>query len=111
VLHSVLHDKNGGAVEIVDFAPRYDLHNRTHRPPMLVRRITPIAGRPMIRVVARPMSDYGGSALKSVRGSHHIAYFSDRQRQRPDDDDPSQLCDGGASLPARRVPLDSLGPR
>src|SRR4051812_227711 len=54
VLHSVLHDKNGGAVEIVDFAPRYDLHNRTHRPPMLVRRITPIAGRPMIRVIARP---------------------------------------------------------
>ena len=82
VLHSVLHDKNGGAVEIVDFAPRYDLHNRTHRPPMLARRITPIAGRPMIRVVARPMSDYGGSALKSVRGSHHIVYFSDRQRQR-----------------------------
>ena len=82
VLHSVLHDKNGGSVEIVDFAPRYDLHNRTHRPPMLVRRITPVAGRPMIRVLARPMSDYGGSQLKSVRGSHHIVYYSDRQRQR-----------------------------
>jgi GH15 family glucan-1,4-alpha-glucosidase len=36
----------------------------------------------MIRVVARPMSDYGGTPLKSVRGSHHIVYFSDRQRQR-----------------------------
>src|SRR3569623_3677096 len=82
VLRSVLHDKNGGAVELVDFAPRYDLHNRTHRPPMLVRRITPISGRPSVRVVARPMSDYGGSALKTVRGSHHIVYFSDRQRQR-----------------------------
>ena len=82
VLHSVLHDQNGGAVEVVDFAPRYDLHNRTHRPPMLVRRITPVAGRPMIRVVARPMSDYGSAQLKSVRGSHHIVYFSDRQRQR-----------------------------
>ncbi len=53
MLHSVLHDKNGGSVEIVDFAPRYDLHNRTHRPPMLIRRITPVAGRPMIRVLAR----------------------------------------------------------
>ena len=82
MLHSVLHDKNGGSVEVVDFAPRYDLHNRTHRPPMLVRRITPTAGRPMIRVLARPMSDYGAASLKSVRGSHHIVYFSDRQRQR-----------------------------
>jgi GH15 family glucan-1,4-alpha-glucosidase len=82
VLHSVLTDSNGGAVEIVDFAPRYDLHNRTHRPPMLVRRITPVSGRPMVRVVARPMSDYGGTVLKSVRGSHHLVYFSDRQRQR-----------------------------
>src|SRR3954471_15388945 len=82
VLHSVLHDANGGAVEIVDFAPRYDMHHRTHRPPMLVRRITPVAGRPMIRIVVRPMSDYGGTQLKSVRGSHHIVYFSDRQRQR-----------------------------
>jgi GH15 family glucan-1,4-alpha-glucosidase len=82
VLHSVLHDQNGGAVEVVDFAPRYDLHNRTHRPPMLVRRITPVAGRPMIRVLVRPMSDYGAAPLKSVRGSHHVVYFSDRQRQR-----------------------------
>jgi GH15 family glucan-1,4-alpha-glucosidase len=82
VLHSVLHDRNGGAVEVVDFAPRYEQHNRTHRPPMLVRRVTPVAGRPMVRVLARPMSDYGGTALKSVRGSHHIVYFSDRQRQR-----------------------------
>src|ERR1700754_2394490 len=30
VLHSVLRDKNGGAVEVVDFAPRYDMYNRTH---------------------------------------------------------------------------------
>ena len=82
VLHSVLTDQEGGAVEIVDFAPRYDMYNRVHRPPMLVRRITPVSGRPMVKVLARPMSDYGGTQLKSVRGSHHIVYFSDRQRQR-----------------------------
>src|SRR3569623_1841244 len=82
VVRTVLTDKDGGAVEIIDFAPRYDLHNRTHRPPMLVRRITPLSGRPMVRIVARPMRDYGGTALKSVRGSHHVVYFSDRQRQR-----------------------------
>ncbi|MDQ7246447.1 glycoside hydrolase family 15 protein [Dongia sedimenti] len=82
VLHSVLTDDDGGAVEIVDFAPRYDEHNRIHRPPMLVRRITPVAGRPMIRVVVRPMGDYGKSSLRAVRGSHHIVFMGDRNRHR-----------------------------
>src|SRR3954462_8368297 len=72
VLHSVLHDANGGSAGVVAFAPRYDLHNRTHRPPMLGRRITPLAGRPMSRVLVRPMGEDGGAQLKSVRGSHHI---------------------------------------
>jgi GH15 family glucan-1,4-alpha-glucosidase len=83
ILHSVLTDEHGGAVEIVDFAPRFDGHNRIYRPPMLIRRITPLAGRPMIRVVVRPMCDYGTTALKPVRGSHHIVYVGgDRPRQR-----------------------------
>jgi GH15 family glucan-1,4-alpha-glucosidase len=82
VLHSVLHDQEGGSIEIVDFAPRYDLHGRTHRPPVIARRITPVAGRPMVKVVARPMSDYGGASCSAVRGSHHIVYASERQRHR-----------------------------
>ncbi|HVZ02997.1 MAG TPA: glycoside hydrolase family 15 protein [Dongiaceae bacterium] len=82
VLHSVLVDKDGGSIEIVDFAPRYDLYGRTHRPPVIVRRITPVAGRPMVKVMARPMSDYGGAACNAVRGSHHVAYSSERQRHR-----------------------------
>lgn len=82
VLHSVVTDNEGGAVEVIDFAPRFDLNGRTHRPPMLLRRLTPVAGRPMVRIVARPMSDYGGTACHSVRGSHHITYLSNRQSQR-----------------------------
>jgi len=82
LLRTVLTDKDGGQIEIIDFAPRYDLHGRTHRPPMLARRVTPVAGRPMIKVLARPMSDYGGAACNSVRGSHHILYTSERQRHR-----------------------------
>jgi GH15 family glucan-1,4-alpha-glucosidase len=82
VLRTVLGDKDGGSVEIVDFAPRYDLHGRTHRPPMLARRITPISGRPMVRILARPMGDYGASTCHPVRGSHHIVYSSERQRHR-----------------------------
>jgi GH15 family glucan-1,4-alpha-glucosidase len=82
VLHTVLADKDGGSIEIVDFAPRYDLHGRTHRPPMIARRITPVAGRPMVKITVRPLSDYGGSTCNAVRGSHHIIYSSERQRHR-----------------------------
>jgi GH15 family glucan-1,4-alpha-glucosidase len=82
LLNTVLVDQDGGSVEIVDFAPRYDLHGRTHRPPVIARRITPVAGRPMVKVVARPMSDYGGATCNAIRGSHHIVYSSERQRHR-----------------------------
>jgi GH15 family glucan-1,4-alpha-glucosidase len=82
VLHTVLVDKDGGSIEVIDFAPRYDLHGRTHRPPVIARRITPVAGRPMVKIKARPMSDYGAAACHAVRGSHHIVYSSERQRHR-----------------------------
>jgi GH15 family glucan-1,4-alpha-glucosidase len=82
LLRTVLTGTDGGSIEIVDFAPRYDLHGRTHRPPMLARRITPVAGRPMVKVLARPMSDYGGTACNSVRGSHHVLFTGERQRHR-----------------------------
>ena len=32
VLRTVLHDRHGGAVEIIDFAPRWRQHGRLYRP-------------------------------------------------------------------------------
>ena len=48
---SLIHgNAAGNIVEITDFAPRFKHLDRTFRPPMLVRRVNPIKGRPRIRV-------------------------------------------------------------
>jgi GH15 family glucan-1,4-alpha-glucosidase len=43
---------------------------------MLMRIIEPLAGRPVMRVRLRPRCDYGVSAPRTNRGSHHLAFHS-----------------------------------
>ena len=38
VLRTVLHDSHGGAVEILDFAPRWRQNGRFYRPVSIIRR-------------------------------------------------------------------------
>ena len=45
VLETVLADRDGGRVRVIDFCPRFRRYGRMFRPPMLVRRIEPLAGR------------------------------------------------------------------
>ena len=75
VLRTVLHDSRGGAVEILDFAPRWRQNGRFYRPVSLVRRITPLAGTPRIRVRARPLADWGARVPDSTWGSNHIRWL------------------------------------
>jgi GH15 family glucan-1,4-alpha-glucosidase len=74
VLETVIEDKNGGALRITDCAPRFKRFGRTFRPPMLLRRIEPIAGRPRIKVRLRPYFDYGARKPQLTAGSNHIRY-------------------------------------
>jgi GH15 family glucan-1,4-alpha-glucosidase len=74
LLVTTLTDSNGGVVRIVDFAPRFKQHDRFFRPTMLVRRIEPIAGLPVIRIRIRPMFDYGRDQPARTYGSNHIRY-------------------------------------
>jgi GH15 family glucan-1,4-alpha-glucosidase len=76
ILRTILRDQHGGAVEIVDFAPRFANFGRTYRPTMLMRRVTPIQGEPRIRVVITPRSDYGREPAGTSRGSNHIRYMT-----------------------------------
>jgi len=71
---TVLHDDNGGAVEITDFAPRYKQMGRIFRPMAIVRHIRPISGHPRIRVRLRPAHSWGAGAVETTRGSNHIRY-------------------------------------
>ncbi|NBJ09733.1 glycoside hydrolase family 15 protein [Microvirga arsenatis] len=74
VLVSRLTDSFGNIVEITDFAPRFKHFDRTFRPPMLVRRVQPVKGRPRIRLRLRPHFDWGNCPPGRTRGSNHLRF-------------------------------------
>lgn len=63
-----------GRFRIVDFAPRFELYERYHRPLQLFRKIELLEGTPSIKVVCRPVGDYGQRQGKAVIGSNSISY-------------------------------------
>ena len=76
ILKTVLFDTSGGAVEIIDFAPRFKQHGRTYRPVMMVRRIRPLVGNPLVKVRLKPSYGYGTHETTTTHGSNHIRYMS-----------------------------------
>lgn len=88
ILKTTLIDSAGGAVEIIDFAPRFPLHERIYRPPMLIRQIRAVCGRPRVRIRVRPRFDYGAMTPQLTRGSNHIRYVSPSQTLRLTTDAP-----------------------
>ena len=75
VLVTRLYDATGGAVEIVDFSPRFQQYARLFCPMSLVRRITAIAGHPRVRVRLRPACQYGRYPAERTYGSNHVRYL------------------------------------
>jgi len=63
-----------GTLRIVDFAPRF---RRMFRPPMLMRRLEPVAGRPRVTRRLRPTFNYGGLKPRITSGSHHARFVGD----------------------------------
>ena len=75
LLRTVLYDRNGGALEVLDFAPRWKQNGRIYRPVSIIRRITPLAGSPRVRVRARPLADWGARVPESTWGSNHMRWL------------------------------------
>ncbi|TWG92726.1 GH15 family glucan-1,4-alpha-glucosidase [Luteimonas sp. J16] len=75
ILRTVLYDRKGGAVEVVDFAPRWKQNSRIFRPVSIIRRIRPLAGSPRIRIVCRPLADWGARVPDSTWGSNHMRWI------------------------------------
>ena len=75
ILRTVLHDRHGGAVEIVDFAPRWKRDGRIYRPVSIIRRITPLVGTPRIRVIAQPLANWGADVPERTWGSNHVRWL------------------------------------
>ncbi|MBB5208995.1 glycoside hydrolase family 15 protein [Chiayiivirga flava] len=75
ILRTVLHDGHGNALEIVDFAPRWRQNGRFYRPVMLIRRIRPLAGSPRVRILIRPLADWGARVPDISWGSNHMRWL------------------------------------
>ncbi len=91
VLRTVLHDRDGGALEIVDFAPRWRDHERFYRPVMLVRRIRPLQGRPRISIRIEPLNGWGERAAERTWGSNHLRFMLDSTTLRLTSDAPVRM--------------------
>ncbi|MEN5209490.1 glycoside hydrolase family 15 protein [Stenotrophomonas terrae] len=75
ILRTVLRDTHGGAVEIIDFAPRWRQNGRFYRPVSLIRQVTPLSGNPRIVVRARPLAEWGARQPETTWGSNHIRWL------------------------------------
>lgn len=74
ILRTRLHDRHGGCVEVIDFAPRFMHYGRVFCPMMLVRQVRRVHGVPRVRLVVRPAASTGQVRRGTTTGSHHIRY-------------------------------------
>ena len=81
-LLTTLESKDGDAVEILDFCPRYERSGRMYRPVAWVRIVRPVRGNPRVRVVLKPMRDYGARPADTTNGTNHIRYLVGDQALR-----------------------------
>ena len=66
-----------GAFEVIDFAPRFQLHERYFMPSAIYRIVRPIEGAPKIVVDCDPQLDYAREETEVKLGSNHISYSKD----------------------------------
>ncbi|MBC7371817.1 MAG: glycoside hydrolase family 15 protein, partial [Bdellovibrionaceae bacterium] len=71
-----------GIYEVIDFAPRFQLFERYHKPLMLFRKVKKISGNPRICVTCQPVGDYGRKTSSAQLGSNHIRYQGLEQEVR-----------------------------
>ncbi len=88
ILVTRLEAQDGSAVEIRDFCPRFESSGRMYRPVAFIRIVRPVAGSPRIKVVLRPMHDYGAGIAEHTNGTNHIRYLMGDQAMRLSTDAP-----------------------
>ena len=82
ILKTRLEDKDGGAVEILSFSPRFERSGRMYRPVAYARVVHPISGSPRLKVVLRPMTGYGSKLADRTHGTNHVRYLIERHALR-----------------------------
>ena len=74
VLVTALRDREGRALEVTDFAPRFTQFGRRYRPTALVRILRPVEGQPRIRIRIRPRFGDARRPAEVTHGSNHVRY-------------------------------------
>ena len=110
VLATTLTDAQDAAVRITDFVPRFKRYDRIFRPAMLVRRIEPIRGLPMVRIRLRPMFGYGGARPSRTLGSNHLRYVTTGMALRLTTDAPIAYIESEAAFALTAPVTLFLGP-
>lgn len=110
ILRTVLFDRHGASIEITDFAPRWRQHDRFYRPVMLMRRVRLLSGSPRIRVLLRPLTEWGARAPDSTWGSNHIRFVLPGFTLRATTDMPIRLLRDGLPFVLDRDLHFILGP-
>jgi GH15 family glucan-1,4-alpha-glucosidase len=103
IIATVLTDRQGGAIRITDFTPRFRQFGRIFRPPQIIRIIEPIAGLPRITIRFRPTHDYGHPFVHRSIGSNHIRYSHEETIIRLTTDAPLSYIDREAPFVLTRT--------
>lgn len=74
ILRTVQHGRDGSAVEILDFCPRFRHYGRNFHPNTIIRLVRPVAGDPRIGIHLRPARNYGAERCDVTHGTNHIRY-------------------------------------
>lgn len=65
-----------GKFRVLDCAPRFVHYERFFKPLMLVRKIEILEGNPAVKIVCKPVGNYGEIVPEQVVGSNHIRYMN-----------------------------------
>ncbi|MAM37191.1 MAG: glucoamylase, partial [Erythrobacter sp.] len=88
ILVTRLEAEDGSALEIFDFAPRFERSGRMYRPVAFARIVRPVAGAPRLRVRMAPMKNYGEALAETTNGTNHVRYLLGSQAMRLTTDAP-----------------------
>ena len=110
ILLTRLTDADGGAVDILDFCPRFSRSGRTYRPVAFVRIVRPVAGAPRLKVELNPATNWGSADAERTSGSNHIRYLLKPQPLRLTTDAPVGHILEGRSFRVEKSLHFFLGP-
>jgi GH15 family glucan-1,4-alpha-glucosidase len=100
-----------GAFRVLDFAPRFEQHDRTFRPTILMRLVEPLEGSPRVVVRCDPVRGWSRRTPERLEGSNHVRFEGYARPVRLTTDVPLSFLDGQPFvLTERRHLVLSYGP-